>query len=141
MMQAPETQCTCGSLGFRGKSGYGDLYGYLLPSLAREYIYSYEVTVSISCTCLMLSILDDSMVVKCSEHLATSCLCHVVLIPSQQELKSRAIDDTVCSACTVGGQPGRSPRPLELVAPCEVATMPRSTKGLVLGWQPGAGYW
>ena len=82
MMQAPETQCTCGSLGFRGKSGYGDLYGYLLPSLAREYIYSYEVTVSTSCTCLMLSILDDSMVVKCSEHLATSCLCHVVSIPS-----------------------------------------------------------
>ena len=102
-------------------------YGCLLPILDREYTHSYEVTMLISDTCCILSISDDSMVVTCSEHVATSCLCHVVLIPSQQELKSWAIDDTACSACTVGGQPGRRPRPLELVAPCEVATKPRST--------------
>ena len=58
----------------------------------------------ISDTCLILSISDDSMVVKCSEHLATSCLCHVVLIPSQQELKSWAIDDCVSEVNQVGAQ-------------------------------------
>ena len=70
------------SLGLGGRSVHGGLYGYLLPSLAREYIYSYEDTMLISDTCLIPSISDDSMVVKCSEHLATSCLCHVVSIPS-----------------------------------------------------------
>ena len=55
--------------------------------------------------CLMSSILDDSMAAKCIHlHLAASCLCHVVSIPSQQELKSWETNDCVSGVNQVGAQ-------------------------------------
>ena len=82
-----------------------------------------------------LSILDDSMVVKCSEHLATSCLSHLVPIPPLQELKSWETNDCVSGVNQVGAQDHTAGGTLR--GGCQH----RSTKGRVLGWQPGAVHW